>query len=206
VRAVVLLLCLLLNAPAYAQASTDAEGRQPAAEIEEIEEIEEVEEIEEIEPNGAAGSPSSEAPPVLELAGKLHPALIHFPIAWLLLALLFELLVFGAGLVSLEPAGRLTLTVAALSTLPAVITGLLRASAVASRPGAMELIGVHRLLAFSVLALSVGLAVLRLWRHGRISGAARILYLGLVSTAAALVLATGHQGGKISFGESFLPF
>ena len=43
-------------------------------------------------------------------------------------------------------------------------------------------------------------------RRNRIEGAVKWIYLGLIFVSASLVGLAGHLGGKMVFGESYLPF
>lgn len=133
--------------------------------------------------------------------GRLHPALVHLPIGFLLLLGALEL----SGLLARRPRlvrlPRLTpeqrtlaLLVTAVSSVGTAVAGWLLA-----REGGYdaELLGRHQQLGFVVAGLSVLLLTLHLARWNTSYG------LFLVVTLAALSVA-GHLGGKMTHGSDYL--
>jgi uncharacterized membrane protein len=202
-----LLAAGLLCAPALAQ---------------EVVEIEEAEEVEEVTPTpaatGTAAAPSGVAAPAptpapapgspttLDYIGRLHPALVHLPIGFLVLVLLLDLLALAAGREGLGPCGLGGLALAVLAAIPAVVTGLIRAAYLPTDAQTVAQIASHRNLALAATAVAAVALVVRLVRRNRFNGGVRWAYLALVLVAAMLIAAAGHNGGKLVFGESFLPF
>ncbi|HEY3358265.1 MAG TPA: DUF2231 domain-containing protein [Polyangia bacterium] len=137
-----------------------------------------------------------------DLLGRLHPALVHFPIAWLCLLLLVE--VVGVRREAWHRAGMWVLVATLLSCLVAIPTGLLRADHLQEGAPAQRFVLLHRNLNLGMaLALLAALAV-------RVMGGprawARWGYLMLVLAATALILVAANVGGKMVYGANYLPF
>jgi uncharacterized membrane protein len=159
----------------------------------------EISQIEEI-------SPEEVRPTALELAGRFHPMLIHLPIAWLILLALAELF---------NPVGRQTSwrqpilylhALVLVSFLPAGVTGFILAAHSGTDPEFLKLVIPHRNLNLAGAALCLISLVLRI-RAGRdVHGMTRITLLGLTLCSVSAVLIASHYGGKMVYGEGFLPF
>jgi uncharacterized membrane protein len=188
----------------------------PAGVAEKIEEIEVIEVIEEVDvvpageggPGAAAGGGGAgeQRMSLAEVAARMHPALVHLPIAWLLLLLLLDLLGVGLGREPFRAVGPWVGVLTALSFLPAAVTGLLRQNYPPYDRIADPLLLTHRNLMLTVAGVTLAAVGLRLARRNRLGGAWRWAYLALVAGAAALVTIAGHLGGKLVFGENYLPF
>jgi len=165
------------------------------AELEDIEEIEEIEEVTE------AGTPG-----FLEYLGRMHPALVHFPIGWLIMLVLIDLGAFVLRLESFEKWGLYVLIGSVLSFVPAIITGLLNASYLQDNASTLTTLAWHRNLNLLMAGLCVVALILRLKYRNRIAGGVKWAYLGLILIASVLMMAAGHMGGKMVFGENYLPF
>jgi len=165
---------------------------------EEIEEFEVIDDFEIVETEKALG--------FSELLGRLHPAMVHFPIGWITLLLLLELATVLLGRRELEPAGRWVLALGILGFLPALATGFLRADQFTVSAGIDSPVFLHRNLALLTLLICVAALALR-WKAGKtLGGAMRWAYLTLVAMAVLLIGYVGHLGGKMVYGENFLPF
>ena len=64
----------------------------------------------------------------------------------------------------------------------------------------------HRNVMLAALGCTVVALVLRLWRKNQLAGAVYYAYLGFLLVATALMSLGGHLGGKLVFGEDYLPF
>lgn len=161
-----------------------------------------IEELEEIE----VAAVEVADPGAREVVGRLHPALVHLPIAWLLLWLLVEILVVGLGRERLVACrlGLGALTVG--SFLPASLSGFLRAAeleALGASPAPLE---GHRL--WMLVAAGLALACLGARLLGRRGGRRALepaVLAGLALAAAALAWGA-HLGGRMVHGEGYLPF
>jgi len=135
------------------------------------------------------------------LPDPLHPAVVHFPIAFALVALLFEAVARHPRGRALEPAAAVLIVLAALGAVVTVVTGNLAHDDAVVPPAARELIGRHEDLGVVAMWALVVLAIARLVlaRIGRHRGAAAWLYLVLLAGAAGAVGYNGHLGGQVVF-------
>ncbi len=145
----------------------------------------------------------------LRLAARIHPLAVHFPIALLLAAALFELLHATVAFLRSRPPSIAPVTLACLSLAvvgagAAVASGWINADVEPHGRSIESLIESHRWLAIA----SAG-AALSAWALAMASraaptrtlvGAARTMIL----VGAILVAFTAHLGGSIVFGETYL--
>ncbi len=135
--------------------------------------------------------------------GRFHPLLVHLPIGFLLLTGAVELLsrtkrFAGLGIDRLMPA---LLGLSALTTLGAIITGNLL-----SWSGEYDaaLVGRHQQWGM-LLGVAVVLACAAAWWRTRAEGRGpRLVYGGAFVAALVLVTGTGHFGGSLTHGETYL--
>lgn len=135
--------------------------------------------------------------------GRFHPLVVHLPIGFLLLTGAVELLSrtkrFEAlGVDRLMPA---LLGLSALTTLGAIVTGNLL-----SWSGEYDaaLVGRHQQWGM-LLGAAVVLACAAAWWRTRAEGRGpRLLYGGAFVAALVLVTGTGHLGGSLTHGETYL--
>ncbi|MBI5508811.1 MAG: DUF2231 domain-containing protein [Deltaproteobacteria bacterium] len=167
-----------------------------------------IEDLDAIEDVTAAVAPVRPADLTLpQLFGRMHPALVHMPIGWIVLLLLFELAVIAARRRDLEPAGLYLALAALASTVPAIVSGLLRAGELPADLATQAQILRHRNVMLVVTVILATAVTVRLFhRRPPLSGYWRLLYLGLLLMSTALVALGGHYGGKMVYGEAFLPF
>jgi uncharacterized membrane protein len=130
---------------------------------------------------------------------KLHGATTHFPVALAMVATLFE----GLGFVlpnssrhktNLQAAGYYTITLGALSTFPAVLSGLFMTKG--------EILGhdallFHHLFIWPAFAGLVGLGVWRVLVGDKFSRRGFSLYLGVLFLTAGLMAGAGYWGGEL---------
>lgn len=144
------------------------------------------------------------APGFLEITGRLHPLVVHFPIALILAAL-------GARVLGLKEAARWCLWIGALGSLAAVTSGWLSASAQGYRPATVfshRWLGVATSIAALLAAVTfeaarrrIAGASQRVAERAPRSDAASVFALALLFLAAILVGITGHMGGKLVHGD-----
>ncbi|MEK7705488.1 MAG: DUF2231 domain-containing protein [Myxococcota bacterium] len=159
--------------------------------------------VEELDSLDEVAAPT--APTLPQVLGRMHSAVVHFPIAWLPLLLLAEWLVLTGRLAhpSLLRPWLLLGTLGAF--VPAAMTGLLRLRELPQDAPSLSTALLHRnlmLSAFLLLLLSLPLRV----KLARCAVCGRRLYLAALLVATVLVMLGGHLGGRLVFGDAYLPF
>lgn len=122
-----------------------------------------------------------------------HPLIIHFPLGLLSAAFLAELLARVRPTWKTESAASFCLGLGALSAVPSAGLGWLLAESLSRSGSDLEL---HRWLGVSTALLS-----LAIWWASHRYPARRLLLLFVL---AAIVGATGHTGGVLSYGADWL--
>lgn len=180
----------------------DTEELADFEEVEEVTDFEDLDELDDSEVGGAA--PARKRRGLGWLIGYFHAAIVHLPIAWLLLLLAIDIAALLLGRRELLPAGYFIALLAAFSFLPAVLSGLLRFDVLnLSGPDAEPAL-LHRNIELAAAALMICAAALRV--HSRknnndnLAGYRRHVYLGLVFAATIAVAVGGHLGGQMIFG------
>ncbi len=183
-------------------AAQDTSGSESSAAVEEIEEIEEIEVIEEVDAVEVEPEPAG----LFQTLGRFHPVVLHFPIAWLLLLVLVEIVALTgrAGDISRWTLPLLVLTL--LSFIPAIVSGL----GLASTHGSAADEFIERMLLHRNLNISAGVVLLsalavRMLTSQAAGSKARLVYFLLVLAAAGLMGFGSHLGGVMVWGEGFLP-
>lgn len=145
-------------------------------------------------------------------AGRLHPMLVHFPIALLLAAALFEGLRVLLRRRGPSPVARAVLPLAALGAAVAAGTGWLYAAHDPPGRSVEDLLDLHRWcgVGTAVVACVAWVAALlcRAPRPDDEGDHARrgplTAYRVLLLVGAGLVSFTGHLGGELVYGEGFV--
>ena len=145
------------------------------------------------ESSAEAADPDWVQSPLVHWVSHFHPLIVHFPVALLTAALLAELLfrIWPTG--QSDRAANFCLALGALAALPSAGLGWLLA-ANTTHPG-FDL-DLHRWLGTSTAVL----AIFVWWGTRRWPGKR----LPLLLLVAAIVGATGHTGGTLSFGADWL--
>jgi uncharacterized membrane protein len=196
--ALALALCLATSSWAADPSPADGAGGAP---------VEGVEDVEVVEVQAAATAPAAQPEFGLgQVAGRLHPALVHLPIAWLLLWLLLDGLALGLGREGMRTCGLVVGCLAGLACIPAALSGWLRSTEILAAGASPAMLPTHRALMWSVSGLTLALAITRFaFRRGFPRGL-RWVFLLLLAGAAGLMAYSAHLGGKMVFGEGYLPF
>jgi uncharacterized membrane protein len=167
--------------------------------------IEQLDQFQVVSPAVAEGRPSGAA----DLIGRLHPALVHFPIAGLVALAVTDFVGLVLRREAWRRAGMVVLIATAVSLVPTVATGLLRASHIEFHAAEHSLLATHRTLNLIVTGLVAVALVLRAARRRHLQGlqrAHRIVYLASVFAATSLVLVAADFGGRMVYGPNCLPF
>jgi len=113
-RLFLLSFCLISALIVFQLLAADKAAAQAAPDTGKIEEIQDVAAVE--------VTPAAQ-PGLMQLVGRIHPAVIHFPIAWLTLLLLIETVALFTGKAEWSKFGLYVLILTLLSFIPAVTTG-----------------------------------------------------------------------------------
>jgi uncharacterized membrane protein len=189
-----LAIFLVLVAALAAGFSAAAQDPAPAAE--------QILDVQTVAPGEISGKPAGLA----DLVGRLHPALVHFPIAWLVGLALVDFVGLVRKREAWQRAGIFVLAGTVLSLLPTAATGLLRAAHMEFDANLHALLVVHRTLNFVVAGLLLAAFALRLARRNRLDGWWRLGYLALVFAATCAVLVAADFGGRMVYGPDYLPW
>jgi uncharacterized membrane protein len=138
--------------------------------------------------------------PWLETLGRLHVAMVHLPIALLLVAGLIELWRLIRGVKGPSPTAITCVILGACSAVLASIFGWIHAAYQTYAGPQAHAMEIHRWLGVATSAVAVIAAFLILRRR---ENASPIYRLSAV-TAALLVGITGHFGGNLTHGSGYL--
>lgn len=138
------------------------------------------------------------------LLGRLHPIVVHFPIALLTVAAMIE----GLHLVRRRPvpseAGTYCLAFGVAGAVASVLLGTLNAGHQSVTGEAAVALERHQVMGW--ISLIAAAAALGAGEMARRAAQMRhvAVYAGLVLVTSAVVGATGHMGGGLVYGEDYL--
>lgn len=138
-----------------------------------------------------------------QLFGRLHPLILHFPIALILLAATVEVVRLKWDRPALAQLVPFLLVVGALGAIAASVTGWVFARESYPRPALRWMLEWHRWLGIATTVLA-GFAAWIAWRFA--SGAtarARWLRRGAVWLTALLLTVAAHLGALMVWGEDY---
>ncbi len=128
-----------------------------------------------------------------------HPILVHFALALFVVSVLLD----GAGTVLRKPgwhaAGWINLVLAAVATVATIGLGMTAEVYLTPTAAAHETLDVHKLLAFTSLAIMLVLLVWRYQLHGRFPVRGAVLYLVVAFTGVAVIGGAGYFGGEMVY-------
>src|SRR6516165_4691247 len=133
---------------------------------------------------------------LLRLLGRFHPAIVHFPIALLAVAAVFEVWQVVRRKPGLSPATAPCLVLGAVSAIVASALGFL------FDDGGGELVELHKWVGIASTAAAFLAAVLV--RMAASSPGALMTLRVLLFAGATLVGGTGYLGGELVFGRNHL--
>lgn len=144
--------------------------------------------------------PPIEGENVLRLLGRLHPVVVHFPIALLISALLFEgLRCAGPKRGTVSSASLACIAIAAAGGAIAAWFGWISQAMEPQGSSVADIVFWHRWLGIGAAGAAAGTLVLGLLAARR--PRARWAYRLLLLIGAGLVGYTGHLGGSLVYGE-----
>ena len=127
-----------------------------------------------------------------------HPMIVHFPIALTGAAFLFILLAWWRNNPSLEQAAFANITLAAIGTIVAGITGVI--DNVNNYVGEAPNAGTKMLLAAILFLLTTGVSITRYRNPELFQKGNRLLYAGAYGLSFAIALVLAFLGGVILYG------
>src|SRR5262249_18380429 len=137
--------------------------------------------------------------------GRLHPGLVHFPVALLIFAFVAEMCCVATRDGRYSDVARFLVNMAAWTAIPAAATGFFRADALPMDAVQPHPFVIHR-------GMGVGTPVLAFLAAGLSAGVRRsgqiwelMLYRVVLGMAAVSVAIAGYYGGEIVFGAGFFP-
>jgi len=138
------------------------------------------------------------------LLGRLHPVIIHFPVAGIPLALLGFGVWVLTGRAAFAKADVLPLAIGTLAAVAAVITGNIAHDSMQFSASMHVIVERHQLISTTVMVVCLLLSALRVWRWESMTGRWRWGYGGGLLFASALLGITGYLGGSLVFGPDHL--
>jgi uncharacterized membrane protein len=143
---------------------------------------------------------------VIELAGRLHPVLVHFPVALILTACVAEVLHAVRKERYFSNAALFCVTAAAWMSLPAFLAGFAAAWGETFTGETAGAFAVHRVVGIvtpmlTFIAAGMGQSARRsgqLWEH--------LVYRVFLALAAITVALAGAYGGELVYGVDYLPW
>ncbi len=154
--------------------------------------------------DGAANGPATEKHSAVPWSGRVHPAVVHFPLVGIPLALLGYLLWLITGQQSFARADVVPLAVGTLGAVTAVLTGGVAHDHMRFSETLHEIVERHEFCSTTAMILALALSALRAWRWKRLSGGWRWVYLSGLGVATILLAVTGYLGGSLVFGPDHL--
>ena len=131
---------------------------------------------------------------------KIHPMIVHFPIALLITSLFFDFLMLVTKNEGFERTAFHLLTLGVLGSLAAIVFGILAEDAAGNRPGIHDIIETHELLAVSTAGLFVIILIVRyIFMKKDNFQAIRPYYLIVATIGVALLLTTAYYGGQLVY-------
>lgn len=134
------------------------------------------------------------------LSGELHPFVLHFAVALLLMAPLFDVLGLLLRREALLLAGRWNTLFGAAAAVLALLTGLGAEASLGPHSAAGEALShLHRALGFVTIAVWLPLAGWRAASKLALPGRARTLYLAAAISGAAILTVETVLGGTMVY-------
>ncbi len=136
--------------------------------------------------------------------GRVHPVLVHFPLAGMPLALSGFLIWIRRGSESFAKADIAPLLAATVAAILAVNSGKTLEDATRFSASMREIVQDHEWYSERIMVLAIALSVLRIWRWNRMTGKWRWIYGGGLVLACGMLGYTGFLGGSLVFGPDHL--
>lgn len=132
--------------------------------------------------------------------GRFHPLVVHLPIGFLILAIIFGFMSSREKYLNLKPAFNLSLLLGAISSVIAVILGFFLAS---SGGYNADTLGWHKWMGIILMVLSLLGFAANNWKILRPVHVER-LNVYLLPVLLGVIIFTGHLGGNLTHGSTYL--
>jgi uncharacterized membrane protein len=132
---------------------------------------------------------------------SFHPFFVHFPLALLAAAFLFEALGIIFRSTELSRAGWWNHLLGSLGLVAAILSGLSAEKSVRLQGPAKDIFGLHEQVAFLVAALFSALLLWRIGTKTRVPEKYRWVFLALLGAGVALMLYGAWLGGALVYGH-----
>lgn len=142
-----------------------------------------------------------DAPPFWRFLGRLHAAVVHFPIALITMAAFFELLSVLRRRQERSEAAFLCITFGASFALVAALFGWINGDHETHGRAVQETLFWHR---WTSVGATVSASLAALFALGWRNVSLRTSYRWMLFLAAALTTVGGHIGGTMIYGEDYL--
>jgi len=129
----------------------------------------------------------------------LHPFLVHFVIAFFTVSLLFELLALKTGNKTHQTLGYLLLIIAAVSVIPAVISGLIEKSKITIPAEANVVFNWHETTAFITASIILFLSLWRIALKNQLTRKLKFIYLTVAFTGLISLYIGAYHGGLLVY-------
>ena len=131
----------------------------------------------------------------------LHPALVHFAIAFLVAGGLAESIGILASRERAERFGAILVVLGTLVLVPTVASGFLALNIVTLHAGSEEVMGAHERMGIVLLGTFLALALWKGWHRGRIPEAQRPIYAIALLGGVAMGIGTAWLGGAVVYAH-----
>jgi uncharacterized membrane protein len=136
--------------------------------------------------------------------GKTHPAVAHFPIALLLIALVAEIIARWGKNPAFHSTAKLCLFIGTVAAVITSISGFPLTTLIFQSYSSPTL-QLHKILALIVSSLAVVACAISFTPHQK-TGILKHVYFLLLLLIAVLILVVCHTGGQLVYGDDFFAF
>ena len=140
---------------------------------------------------------------VIRFFGRMHPVLVHFPIALLMFAPLAEILGFLTKKEWFSYITRFLVTFGALTAFATMLSGL---SISGYNEATNEIYATHESLGYITTFIAFLTLIVGEMAHRKQSKPLRIVYIILLLACVPIVGLTGHYGGGLIYGLDHVSF
>jgi uncharacterized membrane protein len=130
----------------------------------------------------------------------IHPALVHFTVAFLVTGAVCEALGILARREAVERFGGLLVLLGTLSLPPTLVSGILAGNTVTLTPEARQALDAHERMGYLLLGVFLAALFWKAWERGRVT-AARPAYALLLLAGAALAAYVAFLGGSLVYAH-----